>query len=172
MSAGAAALGWLVLLCNGCDLSGIGRDYRPCLKSDCGGDRARLSGAVAKASDEPFHYDVRLCAEADCTTYSGTAPVSQVWYDEELFLSPGCVFNNPELGSCDDDARWFVSVAGKTTTENGDQVMTHHITIRDLDTGEVLVEREFEASYETVDPLGCSDNPDNLSCTHSDSSWD
>jgi hypothetical protein len=166
------ALGCLHALC-ACDVSGLGGKWRPCSKENCDGDRARLSGGVSLSKTQPFHYEIEICADAECRTYAGTAPAGTTWYDGAVFLHAGCGIRNEELGTCHDDDHWYISVVAPVTAPDDGMVASHRVTITDLDSGQLLLEREFvDPHYTTAEPTNCDDNADAISCTHTDANWD
>jgi hypothetical protein len=72
--------------------------------------------------------------------------------------------------------KWLVAIStavvppGVYTFDAG-LVQAFRIIITDLDNGEVLVDREFEAKYETVGPVNCNRNSAGIKCSTFNATW-
>lgn len=169
-------LGLLVVAVLGCPAPGdTSRGPLPCLKRDCGYDRARFSGSLPLAVTEPVSILVTLCRDDECFDTTAEVDAEGEYTDGLIVSAHQCPAGWEDV--CVHDGRWFLGVRISFDPDSDPVPGRFRVRATDLMSGETLIDEEWSveaADFTAVNPApdNCDDNADNIRCLHFDARWE
>jgi hypothetical protein len=154
----------------GCNFTGLGNNYVPCLPVNCDGNFAQLVGPIDRFARDPLHVQVVFCADQHCRSQENSVNAHGSDYLHDVGIDGGC--GGAGLGQpCTSESKWWLRAFYGLPPDAGMPPRRYRITVADLDTTETIFDRTFEAKYVKVQPTGCTDNPYHIICTHFEAKW-
>jgi hypothetical protein len=167
-----AALG--MLMASACTADLVHAPTPICSKEDCDGDRVKLSGELPLSVDDPLFVAVTTCADDECITENASIGRRADYYQPQgnRWFATGACDRQRELDWCEPSTQWQVLVRFALSSADADvQPERFSVRIEDLDGEGVLLDRQWDAEFESVTPERCGKRIEDVSCLHFDATW-